>query len=253
MRTIIALILLAAVCATAGCSAQFAKTVAPAAEGPSWQGYVAGARLRQADELKQSLFKEDQALLSGEEMTRIMGTQVALPEGGKLVVVRFGQGCNWWRWSEDFLKNSDKIDQYLLASLSGSTRIKEAYYLPSLLTPPQMTIPHLRQASARFQADLILVYNTMTGSFDRQKFLGPDKTRAYCRVEAILVDTRTGIIPWGAVATETFSAEKSSKDQDFNETVARAEQQAMSAAWLRLAEQVARYMEGLPAPVAAGR
>jgi hypothetical protein len=119
-------------------------------------------------------------------------------------------------------------------------------YLPSLVTPREMTLPHLRQAAARFQANLLLVYRTSTQNYQRMKFFTEDETRAYCTVEAVLLDTRTGIIPFSTVVTEQFSAKKNKQDYDFDETIAKANQQAIGKAWLHLASDVKSYLSKLP-------
>ncbi len=106
-----------------------------------------------------------------------------------------------------------------------------------------MTLPHLRQAAARFQADQLLIYRTSTQNYQRVKLFSPDETRAYCTVEAVLFDIRTGIIPFSTVVTEDFSAKKEKGDYDLSETVAKANQQAVGKAWLRIADEVKAFLE----------
>jgi hypothetical protein len=149
-----------------------------------------------------SLFKEDQAVLSNQDFHGILAAEVVLPTRAKLAVVRFGQMPYWWGWSEDFVRMNERVDAEFLAKLRSSQHLRQVSYLPSLVTPREMTIPYLRQAAARFQADLLLVYRTSSQTYDRQKFLGKDESKAYCTVEAILLATRTGIIPFSTVLTE---------------------------------------------------
>ena len=60
-----------------------------------------------------------------------------------------------------------------------------------------------------------------------------------------IVDTRSGIIPFSTVVTEAYSARREGRDIDLAETVARAEQQAIARAWVKLADQTVTYLDAL--------
>jgi hypothetical protein len=211
----------------------------------------AAAAFRAPAPLTESLFKDDQAVISNEDIAKILSAKVELPSGAKLAAVRFGQMPYWWGWSEDFVRMNRQIDRDFLDRLGQTKRLEEVAYLPTLVTPTQMTIPYLRQAAARCQADLLLIYRTSTHSYDRQRLFSAGETKAYCTVEAVVLDTRTGTIPFSTVVTETFAARKGSGDIDFTETVARANQQAIGKAWLSLADEVKTFFDDLPAPAPA--
>jgi hypothetical protein len=196
--------------------------------------------------LQESLFKEDQAVVSNQEMAEILSARLELPKNAKLAVVRFGQMPYWWGWSEDFVRVNRQIDDDFLGRLKTAQRVREVAYLPSLVTPRNMTLPYLRQAAARFQADLLLVYRTSSQNYQRNRLFSPDETKAYCTVEAVLLDTRTGLIPFSTVVTENFSARKNKNEYDFAETIAKASQQAIGKAWLHVADDVKQYLGTLP-------
>ena len=196
--------------------------------------------------LAESLFKEDQAVISNQAMAEILSAKITLPKDAKLAVVRFGQMPYWWGWSEDFVRVNRQIDDDFLGRLKTAPRVRDVAYLPSLVTPTNMTLPHLRQAAARFQADLLLVYRTSSQNYQRNRMFAADETRAYCTVEAVLLDTRTGIIPYSTVVTENFSAKKEKNEYDLAETIAKANQQAIAKAWLHTADDVKAYLATLP-------
>ena len=191
----------------------------------------------------QSLFKDDQAVLSNEDLNKILAARVAVPDKAKLAVVRFGRLPYWWGWSEDFVRVNEKIDADFLGRLRTSRKLKEVAYLPSLVTPNAMTLPYLRQAAARCQADLLLVYRTSTRTYAKQRWFAADRTKAYCTVEAVLLDTRTGLLPFSTVANEFYSAARSKMDAEFAETIAKAEQQAIGRAWVRVADEAVRFLD----------
>lgn len=89
--------------------------------------------------------------------------------------------------------------------------------------PRDRAVGHLREAAARYQADLLLVYRTDCRSFERYRFLAGSEVKAVCVVETVLIDTRTGIVPFTAAVRHEFEARKSHDDNNFAETVRRAE------------------------------
>ena len=239
-------LLLAMVAALTGCTR-------PSMMDPSEMMMRADTRERFSPDaaLSESLFKEDQAALSNEDLQRILAAKVTVPERAKLAVVRYGRLPYWWGWSEDFVRLNEEIDSNFLGTLRGSGRLREVAYLPSLVTPNLMTLPYLRQSAARCQADLVLVYRTSTRTYAKQKWFAADRTRAYCTVEAVVLDTRTGLIPFSTVVNEYFSASKTKGELDFAETVAKAEQKAIGQAWQRVARETVAYLEGQAGAAAA--
>jgi len=149
----------------------------------------------------------------------------------------------WWGWSEDFVRTNEEIDATFLGSLRRSERLRDVAYLPSLVTPPVMTIPHVRQAAARLQADLVLIYRTSTYNYERHRWFKASRTKAYCTVEAVLLDTRTGVIPFSTVVNERYATSESKKDYGFDETLARAEQEAIGRAWQRLGTETVAFLD----------
>ncbi len=203
---------------------------------------VARARA-ESPALSDSLFKDDQAVMGNEELQTVLNSRVELPSDAKLVAVRFGQLPYWWGWSEDFVRVNEQIDADFLGKLRTSGRLRDVAYLPSMVTPSSMTIPYLRQAAARCQADLILVYRTASFNYEKHRWFKAPRTKAYCTVEAVLVDTRTGVIPFSTAVSERFERTQGKKDFHFDETVARAEQQAIGRAWVRLAEEAVTFLD----------
>ena len=248
-RSRILLPVLLAACVTGGCA-----TSPPYAGDIPARDTELASRAFADGPLTESLFREDQALLGNEELKTILGSPVVLPDRAKLAVVRFGRLPYWWGWSEEFVRMNEEIDGKFLGRLRSSGRLRDVAYMPALVAPPQMTIPHIRQAAGRLQADLVLIYRTSTYNYERHRWFKASRSKAYCTVEAILLDTRTGVIPFSTIVNERFAAAESKKDYGFDETIARAEQQAIGRAWERLAQESVAFLDKAPdSAAAAGR
>jgi hypothetical protein len=233
-----------------GCAAATGAMVAKPGNADESQRGLLAAMSAPSGKLTESLFKDDQSVISNEDIARILAARVELPQDAKMIVVHFGQRPSWWGWSEEIVRVNQQSDDELIERLGSIKSLKDVALLPTLVTPAQMTIPHLRQAAARCQADLILIYRAGTHSYDRQRLFSGGEVRAYCTVEGIVLDTRTGTIPFSTIVTETFAARRDAKDIDFNETVAKANQRAIAKARLSLADDVKRYFDARSADVA---
>ena len=115
-----------------------------------------------------------------------------------------------------------------------------------MLMPAKTSVPYLREAAARYQADLIVVYQVFSRGYQRQQFLRARETRAYCVVEAVLIDTRTGLVPFATSATESYYASKEKDDLSFNETIQRAQMTATGKALDRIGDELVEFLNEAP-------
>src|SRR5206468_3591770 len=104
-----------------------------------------------------TLFPTDEAVLGGANIEQILSSKVVLPTKARLVVLSFGPRPSWNSWSEDLAEAERNLEQGALTKLQNCPRLAEVSLLPSLMVPQRQTIPYLREAAARFQAELLLV------------------------------------------------------------------------------------------------
>jgi hypothetical protein len=191
------------------------------------------------ESLQQSLFKGDQAILSDQDIARILGTQIKLTDRHSLAILNLS---SMNPWSEDLAETEAKNFANLVRSLKSSPQLTEIRLLPSLLVPEKHTIPYLREAAARIQVDLLFVYTTRIQYFRRDRFLKADEVHAQCVAQSVLLDVRTGIVVHTGHATENIASKKSPGDLNFDETVARAQSEAKGKAVLSLANALTAYL-----------
>ena len=205
--------------------------------------FMASDAYKSRQEITRSLFPSDQAVLNNEAIEKILSSKISLPPDGRIAVLDFGQRGAWHWWSTDLARLGTEAVRRLLDRLRSCDHVADASVLPSLLMPERRTVPYLREAAARYQADLLLVYRTASHTYRKDRFLAPDQVRAYCLVEAVLLDTRTGIVPFTTVATQRYTAEKSKKDFDTYETERKAELQALRDALENVGRDVAAFLD----------
>lgn len=188
-----------------------------------------------------SLFSGDAATLSDEAIQKILAYDYEPPALSRIALMPFGRET-WSGWSEELALASERIQTDVLDRLRASPRVYDASYLPSILVPQNRTVAHLREAAARYQADLLLVYRSQCRSFEKYRLFAADESRAYCSVEAVLLDTRTGLVPFTTVATHSYDVVKNETDTNFTETRLRAQLDATAAAMGEVSAEIVRFL-----------
>ncbi len=189
--------------------------------------------------LQESLFKGDQAVLSNQDIDRILNAHLTLENRHRMAVLGVKPR---WNWSEEIADIEAGDAEQFIQALKAAPQLTEVRYMPSLLVPEKRSVPYLREAAARFQADLLLVYTTQVQTFERNRLVGTDEVRARCIVESVLLDVRTGIVINTSTGTEGADAKKAPGDLNFSETVAKAEADSTGKALLKVAAAVVSYL-----------
>ncbi len=180
--------------------------------------------------------------LGGASVGEILDAVVTIPPRARLAVLHFGeQGARGW-WSHEFGQLDQDLEKDLLRQLRLSERVSEAAALPAMIIREKTTVPNLRLAAARYQADLLLVYRVQSRVRERSRLLKPTQIKASCVVEAVLFDVRTGLIPHAATAAEEVLAEKGDDDFSIEESMSKAEVQAVSTALREIGEDVVSFL-----------
>lgn len=228
-RTLLLLALLPAF----GCAL---KRAAPPPPPPQNLSIVGGSE----DRLEESLFKGDQAILSNQDIDRILTARITLEDRHRLAVLHLNARNIW---VQEIAELEAQNSEQFLKALGKAPQLTQVRFMPTLLIPERRTVPYLREAAARFQADLLLVYGTQVQTFQRDRLIGTDEVHAEAVAESVLLDVRSGIVIHTAQAAENISAKKTPGDLNFSQTVAKAETQATGKALLKLADAVVSFAD----------
>jgi hypothetical protein len=191
---------------------------------------------------ERSLFSSDEKILSDADIARILEYNYTAPPLSRIAIMPFGWAA-WSGWSEQMAIATDTIDNQVISSLRSSSRVYDATFLPSILVPEKRTVPFLREAGARYQADLLLAFRTACQTFERYRLFKANQTRAFCSVEAVLLDVRTGLVPFVATSTKTFVAVESPTDLNLRETILRSQLEAIGNALGEISQNIVRFIE----------
>lgn len=188
-----------------------------------------------------SLFSSDSEILSDDDVKRILAFKFKPQKMNRIAVLPIGQ-IYWHGWSDELDKAGEAVQNTLINKLKEAQTVYDASYLPTLLVPERKSVGHLREAAARYQADLLLIYKATFRNYEKYKFFSPNKTKAYCSLEAVLLDTRTGIVPFTILVSRTFTAEEEKGDMSFYETIRKTELSALKSALEEVGIEVVKFM-----------
>lgn len=205
-------------------------------------GYYQEASTNSNDGLVESAILGD----DDKKINELLNYQVKLPEKNRIAILKLSTDNYWRFYSNDFTQLNDSLVQSLIIKLRASNRVYDASFLPAMLVSEKRTVPVLREAAARFQADLLLAYRSSCQSYQKYRFIDPNESKSYCSVEAVLLDVRSGIIVKSIVSTEDFTTKKSSSDTNFRETIKKAELEAVSKALGNVANEIVAFMNNVP-------
>jgi hypothetical protein len=225
-------------------------TVPPSGHAPAMKS----ALYQERPTLETSLFRSDQEVLSEEAIKTILDSKLVLPQKAKLAIMKFpgaeGMAVKYYGYdylrAEGYLKTQQEYIDSLSQKLINSDRIIEVTLLPSLLTPKDATTPVLREAAVRLQSNLLLVFRVTSDIYQQYKWLAKDKVKAFSTVEVILLDVKTGLIPYTSVVTRESTKFKETSDFDINETRKRAEKEAVLASLNTIANDVSEFFSSVP-------
>lgn len=182
--------------------------------------------------LTASLFPSDQSVISQAAIDTILQSRVVLPENARLALINFSSGNDSFGYgygysrSETYLKMQQSYIDSLSSGLEKSGYIGSVIHLPSMLTPQSPTIPVLREAAVRVQSPLLVIFRIQSDTYQEYRVFRSSRAKAYATIEFVLLDVRSGIIPFTAIITEEYETSKIESDSNTEDMMRRAENEA---------------------------
>lgn len=188
-----------------------------------------------SDTIQESLFTSDQQTISEEDIRRLLDGNIKLPDSARIAVYNFGTSSlssfySAYRYNEEFLKLKQSYMDTLSSKLNTSERVQKVILMPSMITSRNVTLTNLRESAVRLQADLLIIFSTKSDIYYKYKAFRKDQAKAYATIETVLLDIRTGVVPFSSIITKERLIQKEDKDLNITETQKRAANEAVIAA-----------------------
>lgn len=202
--------------------------------------HFADRAYQQQPALTQSLVSNAEPLKE-EAVRKLLSSKVTLPAQTRLALVRLSEGADGIGGEV-----SGSIAEGVYSRPAWGPRVRSLTPLPELLLPKPISIDGLRRAALLLQADALVVLRPVSRGDWRHRAFAKNQGKALATVEVLLVDVRTGTVPYTALVSERIETEKSDADYDNYELRERARQLAEEKALLQVPTLVGKFLAAAP-------
>ena len=184
--------------------------------------------------------------MSEEAIGQLLDATVAIPPAAKIAVLQLpGPGYRYTKFGYGYGGRGRSPLQSFTDTLRaelGPAAVGELTALPRIITPSEPTIPALRETAVRLQADALLVYQLSNEQYRDAKVFREDEIRAYVTVEAVLLDTRTGAVPFTSILSRDTIIRRGPADVSLADAQRRAEEAVALRALAALGRELRGYL-----------
>jgi hypothetical protein len=176
--------------------------------------------------------------LSEASIQKILSSKVALPKSIRLAVVRLSDS------TEGF--DTQTVDKELAEQFYGKAnwgpRVQSIIPVPQVMLSKPVTLAALRQAAALLQADALVIIKPVSYADWKVQWFEENKAKGITSLEVLLLDTRTSVVPYTSLITETAEITKDKVDYDNQELMVRAKKASEAKALLQVAPAVQKFI-----------
>jgi hypothetical protein len=234
MRTII--IVLISVFSIAACE------TAKNSSAPSYEYAVADTMI------VQSLFSDKASTISEDNIRNILEGNFKLPQSIRVAIVKLESPAskrNYYSyWSdEEFLKTQQSYLDLFSEKFRQSPRVVKVSIIPDLLISKTPTYTNLREAAVRMQADVVVVYAITSDIYSKYKLFSKSDIKAFATTQLIILDVRTGLVPFSSIVTKDFLSQKRKEELDHSETRKRVQNEAVLLTIDEIGQQIIKFLQ----------
>jgi hypothetical protein len=180
--------------------------------------------------ITQSLFSDKNATISEENIQKILDGNFMLPPELRAAVVGIESTStdrrNYWN-DEQYLKTQQSYLDLFSGKLKQSQRVTSVSTIPNMLLSWPPTFTNIREAAVRLQADIVIVYSISTDIYSKYKLFTKPDIKVFATTQLIIMDVRTGLVPFSTIVTKDHLSKKTDAELDNNEATNRIQMEAV--------------------------
>jgi len=196
--------------------------------------------------ITQSLFTDRAGTISEENIQKTLDGSYRLPSSLRVAVVRLEnmpQRRSFWN-DEDYAKTQQSYLDLFTDKFRQSPKVKSVSLVPDILISKSPSFTVIRETAVRMQSDVVLVYSISSDIYSKYKVFSSPDMKAYATVQLILLDVRTGLIPFSTVITKDYLSKKKKDELDTSEAMGRVQKEAVLAAIGETSRKAIEFLDG---------
>jgi len=208
---------------------------------------VSASGLAQISEppITHSLFNDKNATISEENIQMILDGYYELPKVLRVALVKLEsqqRQRNYYWANEEYLKTQQSYLELFTEKFKSSQRVTTISVIPDLLISSNPTFVNIRESAVRTQADVVAIFSITNEIYSKYKMFSPDLIKAFATIEFILLDVRTGLIPFSTIVTKDYQSKKQKEDFDDTEARNRVKNEAVLLTINEIGEQLTKFL-----------
>lgn len=195
--------------------------------------------------ITQSLFDDKNSTISEEDIQKILDGNYSLPHKLRVSLVKLESAQNprnyYWN-SEEYLKSQQAYLDLFTSKFSQSNRVLKVSKIPDLLILNHPTFTNIREAAVRMQSDMVVVYAINSDLYSKYKLFSKSDIKAFATVQLIILDVRTGLIPFSTIVTKEYQSKRQENELNDNEAANRIKNEAVLLSIQEIGEEIIRFL-----------
>lgn len=178
--------------------------------------------------ITQSLFNDKTASISEDNIRKILDGNYTLPGKIRIAIVKLENPQAKYSWNDEtYLKNQQAYADTLIQQFRQSPSVSEVTIIPGILMPGTPTYTSIREAAVRMQADVVAIYTIAGDLYSRYRLFNKADIKAFATTQLILMDVRTGLIPFTSIITKDHLSQKNNSELNYAEATTRIQNEAV--------------------------
>lgn len=194
----------------------------------------------------------DLALVAGDTpdsaIDNLLARRLVLPARVSVGILHLPGARARFRWFSigELSDQTQELADSAVGVLLRSNRVERASVLPAMVVGDRYTVATLREAAARQQTHVLIVYRPTCKFYERDPFIGAPQYRAVCTIEAVALETRLGLLPFSTVVTREHVTQKQRRDFDVSAAWRRAQLQAVISGVSEVGARLGTFLNAVP-------
>ncbi len=196
--------------------------------------------------ITQSLFNDKNSTISEENISKILDGSYTLPKELRVSIVKLESARSqrhYFYWNnESYLKSQQEYLDLFSTVFKQSERVTKVSRIPDILLSNNPTFTNIREAAVRTQADIVVIYAISSDLYEKYKLFSKPEIKAFATTQLIILDVRTGLIPFSTIVTKDYQSKRQKDELNDNEAANRIKKKAVLLTIEEIGEQINRFL-----------
>lgn len=196
--------------------------------------------------ITQSLFDDKSATISEENIQKILDGKYTLPNNLRVPFVQLESSLNqmeYYYWSdEEYMKAQQQYLDLFTDKFKNSKRVTRISTIPDILISKNPSFTSIRESAVRTQSDIVVIYSITSAIYSQYRLFAKTNIKAFATTQLIVLDVRTGLVPFTTIVTKDFQDKKQNPDLNENEAMNRIKNQAVLLTIEEIGKQISNFL-----------